>query len=74
MIRQRIRRWFENRLPRSDSWTLTQRNLYILPTRAGWGFGVNQEVSAAAMDLYAGVRRYEDFDLTVATVGAKIRF
>lgn len=38
MIRQRIRRWFENRLPRSDSWTLTQRNLYILPTKAGWGF------------------------------------
>ncbi len=38
MIRQRIRHWFENRLPRSDSWTLTQRNLYILPTKAGWGF------------------------------------
>lgn len=38
MIRKRIRRWFENRLPRSDSWTLTQRNLYILPTKAGWGF------------------------------------
>ncbi len=38
MIRQRIRHWFENRLPRSDSWTLTQRNLYILPTKAGWAF------------------------------------
>ena len=35
---QRIRAWFENRLPRSDSWLLTQRNLYILPTKAGWGF------------------------------------
>lgn len=40
MIRQRIRRWFENRLPRSDGWTLTQRNLYILPTKAGWSFCV----------------------------------
>ncbi len=38
VIRGRLRRWFENRLPRSDSWTLTQRNLYILPTKAGWGF------------------------------------
>jgi uncharacterized protein (DUF58 family) len=38
VIRQRVRRWFENRLPRSDSWTLNQRNLYILPTKAGWAF------------------------------------
>lgn len=38
MIRRRIRNWFQNRLPRSDSWTLTQRNLYILPTKAGWAF------------------------------------
>ncbi|MBL8352058.1 MAG: DUF58 domain-containing protein [Burkholderiaceae bacterium] len=38
MLRQRLRAWFENRLPRSDSQTLTQRNLYILPTKAGWGF------------------------------------
>lgn len=37
--RRRLRAWFENRLPRSDSQTLTQRNLYILPTQAGWGFG-----------------------------------
>ncbi len=38
MLHRRVRAWFENRLPRSDSWTLTQRNLYILPTKAGWGF------------------------------------
>jgi uncharacterized protein (DUF58 family) len=37
-MRKRIRLWFENRLPRSDQWLLTQRNLYILPTPAGWGF------------------------------------
>ena len=39
MIKRRLRAWFENRLPRSDSQTLTQRNLYILPTLAGWSFG-----------------------------------
>jgi len=38
VIRQRVRAWFEKRLPRTDGWTLTQRNLYILPTKAGWGF------------------------------------
>jgi MoxR-like ATPase len=36
IARRRIRRWFENRLPLTDSWTLTQRNIYILPTKAGW--------------------------------------
>jgi uncharacterized protein (DUF58 family) len=34
-IRARFRRWFESRLPLSDSITLTQRTVYILPTRAG---------------------------------------
>ncbi|MDH4061654.1 MAG: DUF58 domain-containing protein [Aquincola sp.] len=37
-LRQRLRAWFEQRLPRSDTWTLTQRNIYILPTRAGLMF------------------------------------
>ena len=52
MIRQRIRRWFENRLPRSDSWVLTQRNLYILPTKAGWGFCVTLLVMLLAAINY----------------------
>ena len=34
-IRARFRRWFEARLPLSDSVTLTQRTVYILPTRPG---------------------------------------
>ena len=34
-LRARFRRWFESRLPLSDSITLTQRTVYILPTRAG---------------------------------------
>lgn len=37
-LRQRVQRWFEQRVPRQDSQTLTQRNIYILPTRAGWAF------------------------------------
>ena len=31
----RLRRWFESRLPPADSVTLTQRTVYILPTRPG---------------------------------------
>jgi len=38
--RQRLRHWFESRLARSDSWTLTQRNIYIVPTRAGLMFAL----------------------------------
>lgn len=34
----RLRRWFENRLPAADSCTLTQRNIYIVPTKGGWAF------------------------------------
>ncbi|MFT3721752.1 DUF58 domain-containing protein [Pseudorhodoferax sp.] len=33
--RLRLQAWWEARLPRSDTLALTQRNLYILPTRAG---------------------------------------
>ncbi len=39
-LRQRWSDWWEARLPRQDKLRLTQRNLYILPTRAGWGFAV----------------------------------
>lgn len=39
-VRQRLRQWFHNRLPRTDTLTLTQRNVYILPTRAGWMLGL----------------------------------
>lgn len=33
--RQRFRQWWQARLPLSDTLTLTQRNVYIVPTRAG---------------------------------------
>ena len=38
-LRQRLSQWFLNRLPPSDTLTLTQRNIYILPTRPGWMLG-----------------------------------
>lgn len=34
-VRRRFRAWWQARLPRQDSQALTQRNIYILPTRAG---------------------------------------
>ena len=38
VLRQRVRRWWVARHPRTDTWTLTQRNIYIVPTRAGFVF------------------------------------
>ena len=40
VVRQRFRAWWQARLPRTDTLLLTQRNIYILPTRAGLMFGV----------------------------------
>lgn len=40
MIVGRVRAWFENRLPYTDSLTLTQSNIYIVPTKAGFAFAV----------------------------------
>ncbi len=38
--RARVRGWLQSRLPKSDTQLLTQNNIYILPTKAGWMFGV----------------------------------
>ena len=35
-IKSRLQQWFESRIPPRDTVTLTQRNVYILPTRPGW--------------------------------------
>lgn len=35
-VKERLRTWFHSRLPRTDTLTLTQRNVYILPSRPGW--------------------------------------
>jgi uncharacterized protein (DUF58 family) len=39
-VRRRFRQWWEGRLPVSDTLTLTQRNVYILPTRPGLMLGL----------------------------------
>lgn len=39
-LQTRFRKWFENRLPLGDHVTLTQRTVYILPTRPGLMLGV----------------------------------
>lgn len=36
--RSRWNRWWEQRLPRRDEVTFRQGNLYVLPSKAGWGF------------------------------------
>lgn len=33
--RQRLQAWWQARHPRTDSWTLAQGNIYIVPTKAG---------------------------------------
>jgi uncharacterized protein (DUF58 family) len=38
--RLRFRQWWHARHPRSDNWALTQRNIYIVPTRAGLLFAL----------------------------------
>ena len=38
--RQRFRQWWQSRLPLADTTTLTQRNVYILPTRPGFMMGL----------------------------------
>ncbi|CAN7299916.1 DUF58 domain-containing protein [Acidovorax sp. LjRoot129] len=35
-VRRRFQRWWQARLPLHDTLTLTQRNVYILPTSSGW--------------------------------------
>ena len=39
-LRGRIRHWWLSRHPVTDTWTLNQQNIYILPTKGGWAFGV----------------------------------
>lgn len=37
---QRLRHWWLTRHPSTDTWTLNQHNIYILPTKGGVAFGV----------------------------------
>jgi uncharacterized protein (DUF58 family) len=40
LARARFQRWIDARQPATDTLLLTQRNVYILPTRAGFMFGL----------------------------------
>lgn len=51
-FQRRFRKWFENRLPLADHVTLTQRTVYILPTRPGLMLGVTLLVLLVASINY----------------------
>ena len=50
--RGRFRQWWQSRLPLSDILTLTQRNVYILPTRPGFMLGATMLVLLIASINY----------------------
>ena len=51
-LRARLQHWFESRLAFSDSVTLTQRTVYIVPTRAGLMLGLTLLVLLVASINY----------------------
>jgi uncharacterized protein (DUF58 family) len=51
-LRARFKAWVHARQPRSDTLLLTQRNVYILPTRAGWAFAITLVVLLIASINY----------------------
>ncbi len=51
-VRARLVRWWQERLPFTDTLLLTQRNVYILPTRAGLLLGVTLMVLLVASINY----------------------
>jgi uncharacterized protein (DUF58 family) len=67
--RQQFRRWWQARLPLTDTWVLGQRNIYILPTRAGFTFALTLIVMLLAAINYQLNLGYA---LTFALAGAGI--
>lgn len=51
-IGKRFWSWWQSRLPLTDTLTLTQRNVYILPTRAGWMLAITLLVLLVASINY----------------------
>ena len=51
-VRARLDGWFLSRRPPSDTLELTQRNVYIVPSRAGWMFGATLAVLLVASINY----------------------
>ncbi len=67
--RARIGQWLQARLPVSDTQLLTQRNVYILPTRAGFAFALTLVVMLLAAINY---QLNLGFALTFLLAGAGI--
>ena len=67
--RGQFRRWWMARLPLTDTWVLGQRNIYILPTRAGFVFALTLIVMLLAAINYQLNLGYA---LTFALAGAGI--
>ena len=51
-LARRFQAWADARQPRTDTLRLTQRNIYILPTRAGWMFALTLVVLLLASINY----------------------
>ncbi|NDP39838.1 MAG: DUF58 domain-containing protein [Rhodoferax sp.] len=51
-VRAQFQRWWQARLPLTDIFTLTQRNVYILPTRPGFMLGITLLVLLVASINY----------------------
>ena len=51
-LRRRIHTWWTQRHPLTDSWTLTQANVYILPTKAGFVYALTLFVMLLASINY----------------------
>jgi uncharacterized protein (DUF58 family) len=51
-VRARFQQWWQSRLPLRDNTTLTQRNVYILPTRPGFMLGLTLMVLLLASINY----------------------
>ena len=51
-LRGRVHHWWLARQPRTDQLVLTQRNVYILPTRAGWMLAITLLVLLVAAINY----------------------
>jgi uncharacterized protein (DUF58 family) len=49
---RRISAWVVGRRPPAETWTLTQRNLYILPTASGWAYAAMLVVMLVASINY----------------------